>query len=73
MGFPDPKIQVRIPTRDSIVAGVSRAGQGERAECVTAHVVSSPGNRKRARACNPELSLHLGPGRDGPGKKRRRN
>ena len=43
MGFPDPTIQVRIPTWDSIVAGVSRAGQGERAGRVTVHVVSSSG------------------------------
>jgi len=43
MGFPDPAIQIRIPTWDSIVAGVSRAGRGESAGRVTVHVVSSPG------------------------------
>jgi len=44
MEFPDPAIQVRIPAWDTIVAGVSRAGQGERAGRVTVQVVISPGN-----------------------------
>ena len=73
MGFSDPEIQIRIPARDPIVLGVSRAGQGERAGRATAHVVSSPGNWTTSPDWQSGSLLHqlIAPAVPGRGQKKR--